>query len=147
MKNLGMKTTIALSLTLALAGVGGAQDKQPILSLYLAQDLFTPQADNDKVRAELRSLAAGTAERGASLNVAGHGWGGFVAVTELFTFPNVRIRVFNPYPNPWHLAEYSRALDESKAKVDVIAGSLDFVMMLGGGPGVGDPQPDPAACW
>jgi len=125
----------------------GAQDKQPILSLYLAQDLFTPQADNDKVRAALRSLAAGTAERGASLNVAGHGWGGFVAVTELFTFPNVRIRVFNPYPNPWHLAEYSRALDESKAKVDVIAGSLDFVMMLGGGPGVGDPQPDPAACW
>jgi hypothetical protein len=122
-------------------------DKRPVLLLYMAQDLFAPQGDNAKVRAALRSLAEGTAERGATLNVSGHGWGGFLAITELFTFPHVSIRGFNPYPNPWHLAEYSRALEQSKAKVDVIAGNRDFVMMLGGGPGGRDSQPAPAACW
>lgn len=121
--------------------------KQPVLLLYLAQDFFAPWADNPGVRAMLRGLAEGVAKRGASLYVTGHGWGGFLAISELRSFRNVTIRALNPYPNPWHLAEYSRALDESKAKIEVIAGDRDFVMMLGGGPGSGATQPNPAPCW
>jgi hypothetical protein len=136
----------------AEAAIGEAKDlakyaKKPVLAVYLAQDFFSPKNDNQPVRAVLWTLAKDTAAQGRELQVVAHGWGGFLAIRELYTRKNVRIQAINPYPNPWHRNQYVIPLRDSLAKIEIIAGNRDFLMLLGGGPGGGGAQIDPAACW
>lgn len=113
----------------------------PTVLIYNAADFFSLERDNLAVRDRLRALANGVNRRSGGLNVVSHGWGSYLAIAALHTYPRVSITAFGAYPGPWRVVEYMRALRESQAKITLVHGQFDVIASLGGGGGVSAESP------
>jgi len=109
---------------------------KPLVMIYLAQNIYNYEADNDneiKVRESLTKLIDGTSSR--SISLICHSWAGHICMNKARDHSNVTVDLINPahLPRGYVKDQFNLDIQFSLAKVNIIAGEIDSVSKWGRG--------------